>query len=309
VKRRIQVVAAVLGVMLSTGAVVTFARVKSQPPGPSPPRSLAISCPTPALRGTMPTLVYLPAGYHGRSRHYPVIYFLHGLPATPSSYTLNGFVAANVAADAREAIVVAPQGARTAGSDREYLNWGPNENWPRAIATDLTRCIDRRFQTIAGRAGRAPIGLSAGGFGAMNIGLRNLATFGAVESWSGYFEATDPSGRHKLDLGSSDANELARVPRMADLRTALTGRPTFIGFYVGRQDDRFLEDNVEFGRTLTAGHVIHLFRTYDGGHSAVLWRSEAPLWLDTALDALATLAAASRGASAPTASTAEAPAG
>jgi hypothetical protein len=36
----------------------------------------------------------------------------------------------------------------------------------------------------------------------MNIGLRNLTTFGAVESWSGYFEATDPSGHHKLDLGS-----------------------------------------------------------------------------------------------------------
>jgi enterochelin esterase-like enzyme len=182
--------------------------------------------------------------------------------------------------------VVAPQGARTQHGDREYLDWGPTENWPQAITGELTRCIDVRFRTIAKRSGRALFGLSAGGFGAFNIGLRSLDTFGAIESWSGYFEATDPDGTHVLDLGSDSANQAARVPRDAGLEAVLAQHPTFIGFYVGRQDDRFLEDNIQFDKALTSRHVRHLFRTYPGGHSAVLWRIEAPQWLDRALDSL-----------------------
>src|SRR5206468_3449954 len=127
---------------------------------------------------------------------------LHGLPAAPQSYTQNAFVAQALAAARRPAIVVAPQGARSGNSDREYLDWAPSENWPRAISVDLTACIDRRFHTIRSRRGRALIGLSAGGYGAFNVGLRSLATFGAVESWSGYFVATDPSGYHVLRFPS-----------------------------------------------------------------------------------------------------------
>jgi 4-hydroxy-tetrahydrodipicolinate synthase len=37
-------------------------------------------------------------------------------------------------------------------------------------------------------AGRVLAGLSAGGFGAVDIGLRNPQLFGTIESWSGYFK-------------------------------------------------------------------------------------------------------------------------
>jgi enterochelin esterase-like enzyme len=185
------------------------------------------------------------------------------------------------------AIVVAPQGARSDNEDHEYLDLKTTENWPQAISHDLTRCIDSRFRTVANRSGRALVGLSAGGFGAMNIGLRNLATFGAVEAWSGYFEATDPSGNHKLDLGSPEANAAAAVPRGADLKAAVKAHPSLIAFYVGRQDDRFADDNESFDRALAREAIPHLFRTYPGGHSGALWTSESKLWLGYALGALA----------------------
>ena len=38
-----------------------------------------------ALKGTMHYSVYLPAGYATSTRRYPVIYFLHGLPATSTT--------------------------------------------------------------------------------------------------------------------------------------------------------------------------------------------------------------------------------
>jgi enterochelin esterase-like enzyme len=263
-----------------------LARARSAAATPSPARTLSVACTSPSLGGTIPARVYLPSGYASGAR-YPVIYFLHGLPAGPSSYQQNAFVASALVSAGRKAIVVAPQGARNAGSDREYLDWNATEDWPRAISQDLTSCIDARFHTIAGRDGRALVGLSAGGYGAMNIGLRNLRQFGAVQSWSGYFVATNPAGTKVLHLGSPQAEAAAKVPRGTALKSALRSQPTQIAFYVGRQDSRFLIMNRQYDASLSNSGIAHIFHTYPGGHSPTLWRSQAPTWLTWALDYLA----------------------
>ncbi len=232
-------------------------------------------------------MAYLPAGYDPQSAQYPAIYFLHGLPAGPTSYTQYGFVAAALRTAHRAAIVVAPQAARNDGDDREYLDWGPTEDRPLAISRELTACIDHRFHTIARRGGRALIGLSAGGYGAANIGLRNLAVLGAVESWSGYFVATDPSGYHVLKLPTAAAQAAAKVSSGSDLAAEQRRWPALIAFYVGRADGRFLAMNQAFDAALTHSGVPHVFRIHPRGHSSALWRAEAPAWLTMALDELA----------------------
>jgi enterochelin esterase-like enzyme len=252
------------------------------------PRVRSVSCRAPAMGGSLPAQVYLPPAYQAHGRRYPVVYFLHGLPASPASYTQNAFIAQALVSAHEPAIVVAPQGARDPDSDREYLDWAPTEDWPRAISDDLTACVDRHFHTIADRSGRLLIGLSAGGYGAMNIGLRDLASFGAVESWSGYFVATDPSGHHVLRLGSAAARRAAAVPRGPGLTAALAHSPALIAFYVGRDDDRFLDMNEAFDGALRHSRIAHVFRTYAGGHSVSLWRSQAPGWLAMGLTYLST---------------------
>jgi enterochelin esterase-like enzyme len=291
VRRRRLLVAAMFTVLaliaFASGAAVVVASQDSPRAEISAARTLAVNCRSPALAGTLPALIYLPPGYAISSARYRVIYFLHGLPAGPESYKTSPFVASALAASARRAIVVAPQGARAQNSDREYLDWDPREDWPAAISHDLPRCIDRRFRTIPSRSGRALIGLSAGGYGAFNIGLRTLATFGAVESWSGYFAATDPSGYHVLNLGSVQANRAAQVPSGTALEHEMMKWPTLLAFYVGAQDSRFLRMNRQYAAALTKSRVAHLFRVYPGGHSAVLWRSQAQRWLGIALDSMA----------------------
>ena len=271
-----------------TGAVLAHrgARHVHAAAAPSPARTVSAVCRAPSLSGTMPTLVYLPSGYSS-GRRYAVIYFLHGLPAGPAAYQQNAFVAAALASAGEKAIVVAPQGARDEDSDREYLDWDAAEDWPQAIAHDLPACIDSRFHTIAQRDGRALVGLSAGGYGAMNIGLRELDQFGAVQSWSGYFAATNPAGTRVLDLGSPRANGAARVPRGPQLKSQLQSLPTQIAFYVGLQDSRFLTMNRSYDAALRHAGIGHIFHTYPGGHSPVLWRSRAPVWLGWALRYLA----------------------
>ena len=292
--RRGRRVLAIVVLLLAVGVAGAVARGRIDRPRraahatrTSTAERVSVTCRSPSLGGSLPAIVYLPAGYRSGSSRYRVIYFLHGLPANASSYKANQFVGAAVSSGRNAAIVVAPQGARSDQEDHEYLDLDATENWPRAISHDLTSCIDSRFRTVANRSGRALVGLSAGGYGAMNIGLRNLATFGAVEAWSGYFEATDPSGNHKLDLGSPQANAAAAVPRGADLKAAVNAHPSLIAFYVGRQDDRFADDNEGFDRALAREGIPHLFRTYPGGHSGALWTSESKLWLGYALGALA----------------------
>lgn len=273
-----------LAALAAAGVVVAAAAQGGSAPG----RSLLIACPAPALGGTLPAEVYLPAGYAAKGRRYPVVYFLHGLPASPQSFTQNAFIAAALVRAHQRAIVVAPQGARTSDSDREYLDWSASEDWPLAISDQLTACVDSRFHTVAGRSGRALIGLSAGGYGAFNIGLRNLRNFGAVESWSGYFVATDPSGDQVLKLGSAGEQRAAAVLQGAALAKQLGRWPSLVAFYVGHADDRFADMNTAFDASLRASHIAHVFRSYPGGHSYSLWQSQAPAWLTMALTYLST---------------------
>jgi enterochelin esterase-like enzyme len=273
---------------------VVLAAARGRPPTPartasaSSIRTLSVTCRSPALGGQLPALVYLPPGYSAHGRRYPVVYFLHGLPATTHSYTQNAFVARSLLAAGRRAIVVAPQGARNPGDDREYLDWSATEDWPLAISRDLTACIDHRFQTVPKRTGRVLVGLSAGGYGAFNIGLRNLRSFAAVESWSGYFVATDPSGRDVLKLPTPQAQQAATVPDGERLAAQLRRWTALIAFYVGSADDRFADMNQAFDAALRRDHIPHVFRTYPGGHIAALWESQAPTWLGMAMSYLQT---------------------
>jgi enterochelin esterase-like enzyme len=236
-----------------------------------------------AIAGRLHFEVYLPSGYDGGTERYPVLYVLHGLPSGPKAYTALRFVEHAADAAGRPAIVVVPQAARAGESDPEYVDRGPGDAWETAIASELPRVVDARFRTIRSRAGRGLVGISAGGYGAMHLALHHLAEFSAIESWSGYFHPTDPTGTKPLDLGgAADVHRLLPV-----VRTKLRTLPTFIAFYVGRSDRRFYAENEALNQELSRAGVAHVFRTYEGGHDERLWQRYATPWLELALIHLA----------------------
>ena len=205
-----------------------------------------------------------------------------------SAYRGSQFLAAALAHTRREAIIVAPQAARDGDSDPEYLDWGRARNWETALDRDVVNYIDSHFRTIATRRGRALLGLSAGGYGAMIVALHNLDSFSVVESWSGYFHATDPSGLHPLQLGSASRTRHASAHTyVSTLRQATAQRPTFIAFYVGTADTRFRKENERFDDELRKAHVPHVFELYPGGHELGVWTQHAAAWLGLALNHLA----------------------
>jgi enterochelin esterase-like enzyme len=241
-----------------------------------------------ALGGTVPFSIYLPPGYATSGKRYPVIYFLHGLPASPFGYRGIGFLVKALEGTGGKAIIVAPRGARDNDRDPEYLDWGPGRNWETAISTELPRYVDSHYRTIRDRRGRALVGISAGGYGAVLLALHHLPRFSVVESWSGYFRPTDPSGKYELDLGSEAANARARPDTfVSQLRAAFKRNPTFFAFYVGANDTRFRKDNERLDSELTAAGVPHVFRVYPGAHEQTLWTSHARAWVGLALEHLA----------------------
>ena len=243
-----------------------------------------IVVPAPSLGGELRATVVLPPGYATSGKRYPVVYFLHGLPALPFSYRGVGFLRRALSAIGGDAILVAPQGARDGDGDGEYLDWGPGRNWEAAIARDLPRSVDARYRTIRSRRARALVGLSAGGYGAVLLALHHLEDFGVVESWSGYFHPTDPSGTQSLDLGSATANARASAHALiGSLRMDERRRPTFLAFYVGSGDARFRGENERFDAELRAARIPHLFRVYPGGHESAVWSAHAGDWLRLAL--------------------------
>jgi enterochelin esterase-like enzyme len=231
-----------------------------------------------ALGGPAHALVVLPPGYATSKRRYPVVYFLHGLPAGSSTYKGSAWLA-GLAPQIGPFILVEAQGARDDDSDPEYLDWGDGRNWSTYLTRELPRYIDSHFRTIRSRAGRALVGLSAGGYGATMLGLNHLAEFSVIESWSGYFHATDPTGKSAIPApGSANVHSL-----IAALAADESKRPTFIGFYVGRSDPIFVAENERLDRELSAASVPHRFALYAGGHETKLWADHAVAWLRLAL--------------------------
>jgi enterochelin esterase-like enzyme len=164
----------------------------------------------PTLR--RPTLVYLPPGF-SRARRYPVLYLLCGFPGSP--YEFSDGLQLATAADTviandgvRAFVAVAPPAGLTARYNGEWTG-----EWEDYVVQDVVPWIDAHLPTIASAGGRAIAGLSAGGYGAIDIGLRHATLFGTLESWSGYFRPfRDGSLRHasRAELAAHDPSKLVR---------------------------------------------------------------------------------------------------
>lgn len=169
------------------------------------------------LKGTMPgTLrpgyVYLPPGFT-RSTRYPVMYLLHGMPGSPSEYLygtdLVDFVDPEIASGAVQPFIAVMPAAGP--GDKYNGEWAGQ--WENGLVADTVPWVDATLPTIASPADRVIAGLSAGGYGAVDIALRHPEIFGAAESWSGYFTPLHDGpfkGATQQVLAAHDPTQLVR---------------------------------------------------------------------------------------------------
>jgi enterochelin esterase-like enzyme len=247
------------------------------PPGVAPGRFAQVGFYSGALHQRRSYLIYLPPGYAqaaARGRRYPVLYLLHAPPGRPDGYVLAGGL--GVRADTLIArgriqpfIAVLPYGkSGTLGNDTEWANtkWGRYESF----VLDTVRAVDSHWATVPKPAARGIGGLSEGGYGAANIGLRHPDVFHVIESWSGYFEQT-PTGPF---AGASAAALRANSPSayVTQIASSLGGMHAYL--YQGKLDGYPVANLARFTRELQAAGAQARYSVYPGGHNWRLWRSQ-----------------------------------
>jgi len=275
------------------------------------------------LRGTLESAalgvqkayrIYLPAGYDDSTRHYPVIYLLHGWGVTENYWADNMGLAQTADAMKLQAIIVMPDGdrsfyANSSGSvdfNACMTDTAPQSNkqeprkefcvrapmYENYIIQDLIPHIDGRYRTIAKREARAIAGESAGGFGAMQLVLRNNKLFSSVAAHSAFlsllYEGPRPYERGKVKNRSSIApdkmnpaaveafgTDLARwrAHDPVSLVDGLSNGELSIYFDVGVQDEYgFHDEALYFHERLVARGIAHRFESVPGKHEDALWR-------------------------------------
>jgi enterochelin esterase-like enzyme len=223
-----------------------------------------------------PGCVYLPPGFASTpvpaARRYPVVYLLHGMPGSPSEYLdgtqLAEFADAGISSGSlRPFIAVAP----AAGPDRNYNGeWAGR--WERDLVQQIVPWVDTELPTMATRRGRVIAGLSAGGYGAADIGLQHADLFGAIESWSGYFRPLhDGPFKHasKRELAANDPEAMVtlegRSLARAGMRFFLSSGPAHSHWFRPSETVAFAREVQRLGLEVT----LRLYPSKQGE-----WRSQ-----------------------------------
>ena len=235
--------------------------------------------------------VYLPPGYGTSGLRYPVVYLLHGGGGDQGNWITLGSVPtifddAYAANPANAAIAVMPDGRSGFWFDA-YDGSTMIETY---VLRHVVPYIDRHFDTIADRSGRAIAGLSNGGYGALHLASKAPDLFGAAGSMSGNIGARSmgglgtPLGIGDLQLQEAGAHYYGSVPIelipnldhvdvVMDIGTSCVEHLT-VGDCAGTVvDHAFLLDNRAYrDRVEASSHVGGFdYRESEGGHTWLAW--------------------------------------
>jgi enterochelin esterase-like enzyme len=161
--------------------------------------------------------IYLPPGYDdpaNAGRRYPVVYLLHGYPgspldwvrAVPTQQLMDTMVADHLI---QPMIVVAPNANGGWLHDSEMLNQVHGPQTETYLTRTVVGYVDAHFRTVPGQAGRAIGGMSSGGYGALNLGLRDQDLYSVILAEMPY---GDPGRAALALLGGSRALWAANAP-------------------------------------------------------------------------------------------------
>ncbi|GAB2655173.1 alpha/beta hydrolase [Vibrio panuliri] len=212
--------------------------------------------------------VILPDGY-SQDQRYPVVYVLHGWSGDYKVWHEKTKIAKQ--ADIHNLIIVLPEG----NYDKWYIDSPVKKrsNYQTYIGQEVVEYIDKHFRTKAEKTQRAITGLSMGGFGAFNIALNNLDTFGNIGSISGGFEPKDFRYTWGLEEVFGDYD---KYPTNWDNRAIKNTAHKLIFKDINITidcgiDDFFIDSNRELHVKLQQLELDHDYSERPGGHTWVYW--------------------------------------
>lgn len=215
--------------------------------------------------------VILPKSYSKEpDRRYPVVYMLHGAGENDwewanISVSMISEAITMITNDgsAAECIVVFPN-ANEAGH-MGYFNQ-PDWKYEDYFFNELMPCIDKRYRTIPDKGHRAIGGLSMGGGGSFNYGMRHPELFSSVYAISA---AVSPA---LFDTAQANPSVLPQTMNGGNYTAEQIEVAKSVYFVLDCGDDDFLFDaNVATYQQMKKNGMKVQFRCFDGAHASYYW--------------------------------------
>ncbi|MFN8093384.1 MAG: alpha/beta hydrolase-fold protein [Vicinamibacteria bacterium] len=145
-----------------------------------------------ALGRDVSYVVDLPTSYDAQpTKRYPVVYAFHGLFEGPGFWERRGLapILASLRASGAvpELVLVAVDGGNSF-----FVN-GPSGRFEDMVTRDLLAHVEKTYRVVPGRAGRAALGISMGGYAALRLAFAQPALFRAVATHSAMLLEKVPS--------------------------------------------------------------------------------------------------------------------
>jgi len=240
-------------------------------------RLVRLNVPSRVLDRTEKLFVYLPPGYSRSSRPLPVVFLLHGSPGDPRDWFIKGdaHITAEqeiLAGRVKPLILVAPDGAGPGGhrDTSMFLNRGDGRcRMEDYMVRELVPWLQQTYNATPRADCRALVGLSGGGYAAVNLALKHPDTFRIAASHSGLFAPEDDPVYFYLWLGPRWDLWNANRP-LTRIRTSPAASRLHIYQDVGSSDE-LTPENREFAALLQARGVDHVLRVPPGSHRWSYW--------------------------------------
>jgi S-formylglutathione hydrolase FrmB len=246
--------------------------------------------PSKILSRSVPYCVVLPPSFDAdKSRHFPILYFLHGLGDNEQFLIHSGLW--NLVEDLRDRgelknfLIATP-----AGGTGFYINARDGKNrYEDFLLQEFFPFIERRFRVVPGRANRAISGVSMGGYGALHLAFAHPQLFSAVSAHSPALieklpsflgGAAQKSPRARVLGGTfgnppdpvfwerNSPNSLAHTANLASLKIYIDcGSEDEYGFDTG---------SASLDKILTSRHIPHEFHLYPGHHDPAYFAEHIP---------------------------------
>jgi putative tributyrin esterase len=244
---------------------------------------------SPALNRDMPYRVILPIRL-AAGQKLPVVYLLHGRGEDFRSWSNDSDVARFAE---RGLILVMPEGRSS-----YYTNSAkhPQDRYEDYLANDLISDVESRFPIATGRANRAVVGVSMGGFGAVKLAFDHPELFAFAGAMSPAIDV--PSRSFSLRrlrqsfffdsiFGPGGSESRRRSDPFVLARTADPAKIPYLFLTCGKQES-LLAPNHRFAALLAQRHFRYEFHTVPGGHDWNQWNGWLPDLFQSLLEHFAT---------------------
>lgn len=137
--------------------------------------------------------VYLPPGYAGSDRHYPVLWCLAAYTSAGPAQVgwrnqgenLPARLDRLIDSGKLDPVIVVFPDCYTSLGGNQYVNTPAMGSYADYLIDELIPAVDRSFRTIPEPESRAVFGKSSGGFGALHLAMAHPGHFAAVASHAG----------------------------------------------------------------------------------------------------------------------------